>query len=90
MFKNTGKKIQKVSGIVFSVQAVVSCIAGVVLWAVLPGREVDIREFMLAFLIGAVVAAIGVRIAWLGQLLLQGFGKIAEYCEAELDKNETK
>ena len=90
MFHHVGRKIRRISTIVFTVQAVASCIAGVVLWAVLVGKEADIQKFLLSFLIGAAVAAVGVLLAWLSQLLLQGYGKITEYCERELEKSEIK
>lgn len=88
MFKNVGKKIRGVSNIVFTVEAVVSCLFGTAVWLLICGEEPEMKRLFLGFLAGVVIAAGGVFVAWLSQLLLQAYGKITECCEMQLEEKQ--
>ena len=85
MFNNIGKKIQSYAKVVFIVEIVVSVIvamlASVVLRGILYG---DAYEFIPA--IAFCIIGIGIFLAWLGQMRLYAYGKIAECCEVMADK----
>ena len=85
MFNNIGKKIQSYAKVVFIVEIVVSVIVGMiatmVLRSVLYGDAYDLIPGIAFCIIG-----IGVFLAWLGQMRLYAYGKIAESCEIMMDK----
>lgn len=88
MFKNIGKKIQSYSMLVFVVEVFLSILAGVLVGAtiqsVLWGDEAEVIGPGVGFL----VIGAGIFLAWLGQMRLYAYGKIAESCEAMMKTME--
>ena len=88
MFKNIGKKIQSYSMLVFVVEVFLSILAGVLVGAtiqsVLWGDEAEVLGPGVGFL----VIGAGIFLAWLGQMRLYAYGKIAESCEAMMKTME--
>ena len=88
MFKNIGKKIQGYSMVVFVIEVFFSILAGVLAGAtvqsVLWGDEAEVIGPGVGFL----VIAVGIFLAWLGQMRLYAYGKIAESCEAMMKTME--
>lgn len=88
MFKNIGKKIQGYSMLVFVIEVFFSILAGVLAGAtvqsVLWGDEAEVIGPGVGFL----VIAVGIFLAWLGQMRLYAYGKIAESCEAMMKTME--
>lgn len=88
MFKNIGKKIQGYSMLVFVIEVFFSILAGVLAGAtvqsVLWGDEAEVIGPGVGFL----VIAVGIFLAWLGQMRLYAYGKIAESCEAMMKAME--
>ena len=88
MFKNIGKKIQGYSVLVFVIEVFFSILAGVLAGAtvqsVLWGDEAEVIGPGVGFL----VIAVGIFLAWLGQMRLYAYGKIAESCEAMMKTME--
>ena len=88
MFKNIGKKIQGYSMLVFVVEVFFSILAGVLAGAtvqsVLWGDEAEVIGPGVGFL----VIGAGIFLAWLGQMRLYAYGKIAESCEAMMKTME--
>ena len=85
MFKNIGKKIQDYSMLVFVIEVFFSILAGVLAGAtvqsVLWGDEAEVIGPGVGFLVG-------IFLAWLGQMRLYAYGKIAESCEAMMKTME--
>ena len=88
MFKNIGKKIQGYSKLVFVIEVFFSilagALAGITVQTVLWGDEAELIGNMVGFL----VIAVGIFLAWLGQMRLYAYGKIAESCEAMMKTME--
>ena len=88
MFKNIGKKIQSYSMLVFVVEVFLSILAGVLVGAtvrsVVWGDEAEVIGPGVGFL----VIGAGIFLAWLGQMRLYAYGKIAESCEAMMKTME--
>ena len=88
MFKNIGKKIQGYSMLVFVIEVFFSILAGVLAGAtvqsVLWGDETEVIGPGVGFL----VIGAGIFLAWLGQMRLYAYGKIAESCEAMMKTME--
>ena len=88
MFKNIGKKIQGYSILVFVIEVFFSILAGVLAGAtvqsVLWGDEAEVIGPGVGFL----VIGAGIFLAWLGQMRLYAYGKIAESCEAMMKTME--
>ena len=88
MFKNIGKKIQGYSMLVFVIEVFFSILAGVLAGAtvqsVLWGDEAEVIGPGVGFL----VIGVGIFLAWLGQMRLYAYGKIAESCEAMMKTME--
>lgn len=80
MFKNIGKKIQSYASLVFAVEVFLV----VVLAAALLSTLMSVSQgegSVIAVGLGALVIAAGLFLAWLGQMRLYAYGKIAESCE---------
>lgn len=88
MFKNIGKKIQGYSMLVFVIEVFFSiltgALAGITVQTVLWGDKAELIGNMVGFL----VIAVGIFLAWLGQMRLYAYGKIAESCEAMMKTME--
>ena len=88
MFKNIGKKIQGYSKLVFVIEVFFAVMAGVLVGAVVSsvlwGDEAEMFGSLAAFF----VIAAGIFLAWLGQMRLYAYGKIAESCEAMMKMME--
>ena len=88
MFKNIGKKIQTYSVLVFVIEVLFSILAGVLAGAtvqsVLWGDEAEVIGPGVGFL----VIGAGIFLAWLGQMRLYAYGKIAESCETMMKTME--
>lgn len=81
MFEQVGRKLQTISTVIFSIQAIAIVVGGLMLWGVF--------DFRIEFLfIVAIIIGIGIVYAWLGQLLLQALGKITESCELQISAGE--
>lgn len=80
MFQNIGKKIQSYSKLVFVLEVFVSLFVAMlvigVLNSILYGDDAEIIP-----IIGVGIVLVGVFFAWLGQMRLYAYGKIAECCE---------
>ena len=68
MYENIGRKIKGLAIVVFAIMAILSVVAGV---------------FMLfrdngGFLIGILIAGIGILLSWVGTFFLYGFGQLIE------------
>ena len=79
MFKNIGKKIQGISKIMFAIGVFFSIIMGALVFVI-----VDSLLFTSEAQTIAGMFALVVILAWLGQILLFAYGKIAESCEATM------
>lgn len=88
MFKNIGKKIQGYSMLVFVIEVFFSilagALAGITVQTVLWGDKAELIGNMVGFL----VIGAGIFLAWLGQMRLYAYGKIAESCEAMMKTME--
>ena len=88
MFKNIGKKIQGYSKLVFVIEVFFAVMAGALVGAVVSsvlwGDEAEMFGSLAAFFV--IVA--GIFLAWLGQMRLYAYGKIAESCEAMMKMME--
>ena len=88
MFKNIGKKIQGYSMLVFVIEVFFSILTGalasITVQTVLWGDKAELIGNMVGFL----VIAVGIFLAWLGQMRLYAYGKIAESCEAMMKTME--
>lgn len=88
MFKNIGKKIQGYSKLVFVIEVFFAVMAGALVGAVVSsvlwGDEAEMFGSLAAFF----VIAAGIFLAWLGQMRLYAYGKIAESCEAMMKTME--
>ena len=88
MFKNIGKKIQGYSKLVFVIEVFFSillgALVGIVVQSLIWGEDAEMIGGMAAFL----VIAAGIFLAWLGQMRLYAYGKIAESCEAMMKMME--
>ena len=88
MFKNIGKKIQGYSKLVFFIEVFFAVMAGafvgIMVQNLLWGEEAEMIGGMAAFF----VIAAGIFLAWLGQMRLYAYGKIAESCEAMMKMME--
>lgn len=85
MFKNIGKKIQGYSKIVFLLEVFVSMFAAMLVTVMLSFIFND-ADFIPYISIGIVL--VGTFFAWLGQMRLYAYGKIAESCEAMMKTME--
>ena len=87
-FKNIGKKIQRYSMLLFVIEVFFSiltgALAGITVQTVLWGDKAELIGNMVGFL----VIAVGIFLAWLGQMRLYAYGKIAESCEAMMKTME--
>lgn len=88
MFKNIGKKIQGYSKLVFVIEVffcvLAGALVGITVQSLLWGEEAERIGGIAAFL----VIAAGIFLAWLGQMRLYAYGKIAESCEAMMKMME--
>ena len=81
MFSNIGKKIQSYSKLVFAIEVFFSIILGILV-GVTVSEVVWGEEGQIIGGIAAIwVIGIGMFLAWLGQMRLYAYGKIAESCE---------
>ena len=85
MFKNIGKKIQGYAKVVFIIEIVVTVLVAMLtvvsLRSILYGAAQELIPAIAFCIIG-----IGIFFAWLGQMRLYAYGKIAESCEVMMDK----
>ena len=81
MFKNIGKKIQSYSKLVFAIEVFFSimtgALVGIMIQSILWGDE----AVMIGNITALLVICAGIFLAWLGQMRLYAYGKIAESCE---------
>lgn len=76
MFKNVGKKIQGVVSILFLLMFVGSIVVGILVGFLLKDLGFG------AVVLGLVVAVLGIVLAWIAELGVYAYGKIAE-CQEE-------
>lgn len=81
MFSNIGKKIQGYSKMIFLIEVGIGLIGAIVAAGVLGSVLPDDAQVFVG-LITICVFVIGIFLAWLGQMRLYAYGKIAESCEA--------
>lgn len=80
MFKNIGKKIQSYASLVFAVEVfLVFVLAATILSTLMSVSGGEGSSLALAA--GGLVIVAGLFLAWLGQMRLYAYGKIAESCE---------
>jgi|GEM_PF-2909125 len=95
MFTNIGKKIQMLVKILFYVQCGLGVIGGVVSFFTIVlagmrwGRPMEILGAIFSGLFALVlVPVVTCVLAWLGSLMMMGFGKIVENNEAQMAKTQ--
>ena len=88
MFKNIGKKIQGYSMLVFVIEVLFSILAGVLAGATVQSGLWGDEAEVIGPGVGFLVIAVGIFLAWLGQMRLYAYGKIAESCEAMMKTME--
>ena len=88
MFKNIGKKIQSYSMLVFVVEVFLSILAGVLVGATIQSVFWGDEAEVIGPGVGFLVIGAGIFLAWLGQMRLYAYGKIAESCEAMMKTME--
>ena len=79
MFNNVGRKIQDVVRVVF----VLSVIGNVLLGIAIIVAFVALYMVGIGIILGIAVAGAGIFLAWLGQLRLYAYGKMAQCCEEQ-------
>ena len=82
MFKNIGKKIQSYSKLIFVIEVFFAVMAGALVAVVASSLVWSDEGAAVAGGIAILVIAGGIFLAWLGQMRLYAYGKIAESCEA--------
>ena len=82
MFKNIGKKIQGYSKLVFVIEVFFAVMAGALVAVVASSLVRGEEGAAIAGGIAILVIGGGIFLAWLGQMRLYAYGKIAESCEA--------
>lgn len=80
MFKNIGKKIQAVSATIFMLQALLGVLLGIGIGGVLIKITDDVGQGVT---VGLIIIAVFIFAAWLSQLVLYAYGKIAECSEEQ-------
>ncbi len=88
MFKNIGKKIQGVSFTLFILQTLLGIILGLAVgyYAYIVAGftfRSDVTGILMGLAAGLIVAAVMIFVAWLSQLHLYAYGKMAECSEEE-------
>ena len=88
MFKNIGKKIQSYSKLVFVIEVFFAVMAGALVAVVASSMVRGEEGAAIAGGIAILVIGGGIFLAWLGQMRLYAYGKIAESCEAMMKMME--
>ena len=88
MFKNIGKKIQGYSKLVFVIEVFFAVMAGALVAVVASSLVRGEEGAAIAGGIAILVIGGGIFLAWLGQMRLYAYGKIAESCEAMMKMME--
>ena len=88
MFKNIGKKIQGYSKLVFVIEVIFSLVVGALVSAALSSILYGDEGRIIANGALVVIAGMGIFFAWLSQMRLYAYGKIAESCEAMMKMME--
>lgn len=88
MFKNIGKKIQGYSKLVFVIEVFFAVMAGALVAVVASSLVRGEEGAAIAGGIAILVIGGGIFLAWLGQMRLYAYGKIAESCEAMMKTME--
>ena len=87
LYGEIGKKIKIAAYWTFIVEAVIAALEGIAIPIVLIGNLDDvIFAFFVGLLLGAIVAALGVLIAWVRSWLLYGFGELIDK-SCDIEKN---
>ena len=88
MFKNIGKKIQSYSKLVFVIEVLFIILLGALVGIVVQSLIWDENAETIGGMASILVIAAGIFLAWLGQMRLYAYGKIAESCEAMMKMME--
>lgn len=82
MFSSIGKKIQSYSKVIFAVEVIFSFFAGIGFGS-LVANFFERRDdgMIIAFYAAIIFIGLGIFLAWVGQMRLYAYGKIAESCE---------
>ena len=88
MFKNIGKKIQSYSKLVFVIEVLFIILLGALVGIVVQSLIWDENADTIGGMASILVIAAGIFLAWLGQMRLYAYGKIAESCEAMMKMME--
>lgn len=88
MFKNIGKKIQIVSSTIFAILVLVGIfnglVSGVIMGTLVDSFSRDEGAGIIAgFSVGLITIGVSVFLAWLSQLVIYAYGKIAECSEEQ-------
>ena len=84
MFRNIGRKIQNIAKVVFYIGAIFSVLAGLIFLAAMIGEG----EIVVGFLVGILIAAIGIFLSWICVLQLYAFGRITENTDEQVRLSE--
>ena len=88
MFKNIGKKIQSYSKLVFVIEVLFIILLGALVGIVVQSLIWDENAETIGGMASILVIAAGIFLAWLGQMRLYAYGKIAESCEVMMKTME--
>ena len=87
LYEDIGKKIKRAAYWTFIVEAVIAALEGIAIPIVLISNLDDvIFALFVGLLLGAIVAALGVLIAWVSSWLLYGFGELIDKT-CDIEKN---
>ena len=81
MFSDIGQKIQSYSKLICAIEILLSIIAGVALGAALNSTLRSTDGPFISSMVGFFVIVAGIFLAWISQMRLYAYGKIAECCE---------
>ncbi len=85
MFNNIGRKIQSYSQLIFAIEVLFCILIGALLGASVGSFIRGEEGQIIGPLVGFFVILIGIFFAWLGQMRLYAYGKIAECCEVMMN-----
>ena len=80
MFENIGSKIRGLARLILLVGVMLSAIAMIGIWITGGGLSGRMNGFMV-FLFGLLMGALGCLCAWVGAILIYGFGQLIEDTE---------
>lgn len=85
MFQDIGQKIKNYAKVLMALGVIFSILFGVLLWSFFGNLE-DVRFIFVGFLLGALVAALGILGTYLTVMVLYAFGELVD-TNAEIARN---